>query len=94
MIHRSDQRGYAAVSKLLELFQSDLGAHAAIALGIIVEDGDRVLIKENGAVIRVRFLSFDFPLRLINRSTATLQAAFLHILAAEDRRGSQVVRRS
>lgn len=53
------------MSKILDLFHSDLGVQSAVALSIIVEDGDRVLVKENGAVIRLlfkqRFFTFLLP---------------------------------
>lgn len=52
---RSDQRGYAMVDRLLELFQDpELATAAAASLGVIAEEKDGVLSKENSAVIRVR----------------------------------------
>lgn len=54
LVVRSDQRGYDMVIKILELFHdAALGRDAATALGVIAEEGDRVLSKENFAVIRV-----------------------------------------
>lgn len=42
------------ILKLVNLFQDEtLGTQAATSLGIVAEDGDRVLSKENFAVIRV-----------------------------------------
>lgn len=43
------------VDELLDLFHdSELGRTAATSLSVIAEDKDRVLSKENFAVIRVR----------------------------------------
>jgi hypothetical protein len=57
LVVRSDERGYALVDKILTLFSDEvLGSDAAAALGVIAEENDRVLSKENFAVIRVSFL--------------------------------------
>lgn len=54
LVVRSDERGYALVEKILGLFSdAELGSSAAAALGVIADDSDRVLSKENFAVIRV-----------------------------------------
>ena len=54
LVVRSDERGYAFVDRILSLFtDSQLGSDAAAALGIIAEDSNRVLSKENFAVVRV-----------------------------------------
>lgn len=48
---------------MLGLFHDEtLGREAAIALGVIVDDEDRVLSKENFAVLRVRIPSFHCDL--------------------------------
>lgn len=48
------------VVKILDLFQDEtLGRGAASALGVIAEEGDRVLSKENFAVIRVSLRSYN-----------------------------------
>lgn len=55
LIVRSDERGYAMVDQLLDLFHdSKLGRAAATSLSVIAEDKDRVLSKESFAVIRVK----------------------------------------
>lgn len=86
---RSDQRGYTMVDQLLDLFHdSELGRTAAASLSVIAEDKDRVLSKENFAVIRVSSLvahrsglaaDHDRP------TTASVQAALLHLSPAEAR---------
>lgn len=54
LIVRSDQRGYDAVDNILSLMNDpELGQDAAAALGVIAEESDRVLSKENFSVIRV-----------------------------------------
>ncbi|GAA6003750.1 hypothetical protein JCM10207_003581 [Rhodosporidiobolus poonsookiae] len=66
LVTRSSPTGYALVEQLLSLFADPvLGRAAATGLGVIAEDGDRVLSKENGAVIRLlfkqRFFTFLLP---------------------------------
>ncbi|ORY74067.1 ARM repeat-containing protein [Leucosporidium creatinivorum] len=88
LVVRSDQRGYDMVVKILELFHdAALGHDAATALGVIAEEGDRVLSKENFAVIRLlykqRFFTFLLP-KLVSghkESTGADQAVFLIALS-------------
>ncbi|GAA6018123.1 hypothetical protein JCM8202_000190 [Rhodotorula sphaerocarpa] len=66
LVVRSDQRGYAMVDRLLELFQDpELATAAAASLGVIAEEKDGVLSKENSAVIRLlyrqRFFTYLLP---------------------------------
>jgi DNA repair/transcription protein MET18/MMS19 len=69
LIVRSDQRGYDAALKILELFHDPvLGRDAATALGVIAEEGDRVLSKENFAVIRLSPFFFFFFFFYISRA--------------------------
>lgn len=72
LVLRSDERGYGILSNILDLFtgQDDaLAEHAARSLRIIADESDRVLSKENFAVIRFlnrqRFFSFLLP-RLVS----------------------------
>lgn len=61
LVVRSDQRGYDAVGKIVDFFHDPvLGRDAAAALGVVADEGDRVMSKENYAVIRVRPASFVF----------------------------------
>lgn len=54
LVVRSDQRGYDFVLQILDLFRDPvLSRDAATALGVIAEESDRVLSKENFAVLRV-----------------------------------------
>lgn len=54
LIARSDPRGYDAVTAILGLFLDPvLGRDSATALGVIADDSDRVLSKENFAILRV-----------------------------------------
>ncbi|KAI5478911.1 DNA repair/transcription protein [Pseudohyphozyma bogoriensis] len=66
LVVRSEQRGYASVERIIGLFHDPvLGREAAKVLGVIAEEGDRVLSKENFAVVRLlykqRFFSFLLP---------------------------------
>ncbi|GAA5866345.1 hypothetical protein JCM8547_000746 [Rhodosporidiobolus lusitaniae] len=91
LIVRSDQRGYAFVEQMLELFTDEkLGRAAATGLGLIAEEGDGVLSKEKGAVIRLlykqRFFTFLLPkLVLAYKDTAghaDAQAVYLIALSS------------
>lgn len=54
LIVRSDNRAYDGVAKLVSLFADEgLSKAAARTMAILSKDNDAVLIKENGAVIRV-----------------------------------------
>lgn len=69
LVVRSDQRGYDAVGKIVDFFHDPvLGGDAAAALGVVADEGDRVISKENYAVIRVRPASFVSPIRKLMRS--------------------------
>ncbi|SCV70456.1 BQ2448_1850 [Microbotryum intermedium] len=66
LIVRSEQRGYDMVLKIVGLFDDEvLGNAAAQALGVIADESDQVLSKENFAVLRLlykqRFCSFMLP---------------------------------
>ncbi|SCZ87643.1 BZ3500_MvSof-1268-A1-R1_Chr2-2g05109 [Microbotryum saponariae] len=66
LIVRSEQRGYDMVSKIVGLFDDEvLGNAAAQALGVIADESDQVLSKDNFAVLRLlykqRFCSFVLP---------------------------------
>lgn len=62
LVVRSDERGFSLVERILALFSdAELGPDAAAALGVIAEDNDRVLSKENFAVIRVSPRGIDGP---------------------------------
>ncbi|KDE05608.1 hypothetical protein MVLG_03980 [Microbotryum lychnidis-dioicae p1A1 Lamole] len=66
LVVRSEQRGYDMVSKIVELFDDEvLGNAAAQALGVIADESDQVLSKDNFAVLRLlykqRFCSFVLP---------------------------------
>lgn len=54
LIVQSDARGYASLLKVVELFSDEqVGKDAAMSLGIIADESDGVLSKDNFAVIRV-----------------------------------------
>ncbi|GAA5888696.1 hypothetical protein JCM6882_009055 [Rhodosporidiobolus microsporus] len=66
LILRSSPLGYTFVTQLLTLFpDAVLGRAAAEGLGVIAGEGDGVLVKEKGAVIRLlykqRFFAFLLP---------------------------------
>ncbi|KAK4702028.1 DNA repair/transcription protein MET18/MMS19, partial [Phenoliferia sp. Uapishka_3] len=66
LVVRSDQRGYEAVGKVVDFLHDPvLGREAAAVLGIIADESDRVISKENFAVIRLlykqRFFTFLLP---------------------------------
>ncbi|GAA5933513.1 Met18p [Sporobolomyces koalae] len=66
LVVRSDETGYSMVQDLLTLFQDPVLARpAAKLLGTIAQDNDKVLTKENSAVIRLlyrqRFFTFLLP---------------------------------
>ncbi|GAA5820973.1 hypothetical protein JCM3770_006154 [Rhodotorula araucariae] len=89
LILRSDQRGYAMVDRVLALFHDPaLGRAAAASLGVLAEEKDGVLGKENFAVIRLlykqRFFTFLLP-KLVSSYKETMgadQAVFLAALAS------------
>lgn len=66
LVVRSDTRGYQFVDEILALFSdSDLATDAARSLRLIADESDRILSKENFAVIRLlykqRFFSYVLP---------------------------------
>lgn len=83
LITRSDQRGYDAVDQIITLLHDPLlGRDAAAALGIIGDEEDRVLSKENFAVIRVSGGSYRRgPYSTLNffLGIAAVQAKILHL---------------
>ncbi|GAA5964949.1 hypothetical protein JCM21900_001908 [Sporobolomyces salmonicolor] len=88
LIVRSEQRGYAMVEKVLELFHDPvLARDAATLLGVLAEEGDRVLSKENFAVIRLlykqRFFTFLLPklVAAYKETTGEGQAVYLIALS-------------
>ncbi|GJN90351.1 hypothetical protein Rhopal_003362-T1 [Rhodotorula paludigena] len=89
LIVRSDQRGYTMVERMLDLFHDAvLGRPAALMLGVIAEEADRVLSKENFAVIRLlykqRFFTFLLPklVGLYKESSGDSQAVYLVALSS------------
>lgn len=51
---RSDARGFAYAEQLLELCgDPTFGSAAGRAIGVVTEDKDGLLVKENHAIIRV-----------------------------------------
>ncbi|GAA5990089.1 hypothetical protein JCM10908_005818 [Rhodotorula pacifica] len=88
LIVRSDQRGYAMVERILDLFHdSELNTAAAASLGVIAEEKDGVLGKENAAVIRLlyrqRFFTYLLPklVDLYKTSTAEGDAKNIYLVA-------------
>lgn len=62
LVTRSDQRGFVFAQKLLSLCEdANFGFVAARAVGIVAEDKDGLLTKENHAVVRVSALASHFP---------------------------------
>lgn len=58
LVTRSDQRGFAFAEKLLSLCKdTNFGFVAARAVGLVAEDKDGLLTKENHAVVRVSAVS-------------------------------------
>ncbi|GEM08663.1 DNA repair/transcription protein [Rhodotorula toruloides] len=86
LIVRSDQRGYPMVDQLLDLFHdSELGRTAATSLSAIAEEKDRVLSKENFAVIRLlykqRFFTYLLPKLLTSHKAASSEDQVIYLTA-------------
>ncbi|BGP09496.1 hypothetical protein JCM10049v2_005369 [Rhodotorula toruloides] len=86
LIVRSDQRGYTMVDQLLDLFHdSELGRTAATSLSVIAEDKDRVLSKENFAVIRLlykqRFFTYLLPKLVTSYKAASSEDQVIYLTA-------------
>ncbi|BGP33480.1 hypothetical protein JCM10296v2_005284 [Rhodotorula toruloides] len=86
LIVRSDQRGYTMVDQLLDLFHdSELGRAAATSLSVIAEDKDRVLSKENFAVIRLlykqRFFTYLLPKLVTSYKAASSEDQVIYLTA-------------
>ncbi|KAM0750891.1 hypothetical protein T439DRAFT_325940 [Meredithblackwellia eburnea MCA 4105] len=86
LVVRSDQRGYDAVEKILQLFHDPvLGREAASTLGVIADEGDRIMSKENFAVIRLlykqRFFAFLLPKLVQGHKSALGEDQLVYLVA-------------
>ncbi|KAM0786372.1 hypothetical protein ACM66B_001840 [Microbotryomycetes sp. NB124-2] len=86
LVVRSDQRGYDIVSRILGLFnEGAIAREAAACLGTIADEQDRVLSKENFAVIKFlykqRYFSFLLPRLIAGHKEADLDGKLAYLVA-------------